>query len=126
LVAVVLHAIIFALPLLVFLGSDALGEDEDYFSFEAIVAEVILSAIAGAICYPLLSGHIGHRIMGLKVISAENGRDINKATEGALREAIKSALGNLLIPLIWLLWDDHRQNLYDKVVKTLVVKRSTR
>jgi uncharacterized RDD family membrane protein YckC len=42
---------------------------------------------------------------------------------GAIREAIKSLSAWLFIPIVWLLWDENRQNLYDKAVKTYVVKK---
>jgi uncharacterized RDD family membrane protein YckC len=61
--------------------------------------------------------------MGLKVISAENGIIQSNAKTGAIREALKSIFSIVFIPMVWLLWDDNRQNLYDKVVKTYVVKK---
>jgi uncharacterized RDD family membrane protein YckC len=68
-------------------------------------------------------GNLGHKIMGLKVISAENGEIQSNAKTGAIREALKSVFSLVFIPVVWLLWDDNRQNLYDKVVKTYVVKK---
>jgi uncharacterized RDD family membrane protein YckC len=32
-------------------------------------------------------------------------------------------LSFLVVPVIWLLFDKKKQNLYDKITKTLVVKR---
>ena len=61
--------------------------------------------------------------MGLKVISSIDGSDQNKALIGALREGLKNIFSLILIPVIWLLWDKDKQNLYDKVVKTYVVKK---
>jgi uncharacterized RDD family membrane protein YckC len=61
--------------------------------------------------------------MGLCVISAEDGTMQTNAKTGAIREAIKSLSAWLFIPIVWLLWDENRQNLYDKAVKTYVVKK---
>lgn len=42
---------------------------------------------------------------------------------GVIREGLKSVFSNFLIPIIWLLWDENKQNLYDKALKTIVVKK---
>jgi beta-barrel assembly-enhancing protease len=36
---------------------------------------------------------------------------------------VKHLTSLFILPVIWLLWDDDRQNLYDKLVKTYVVKK---
>jgi len=89
-----------------------------------IPVSAITGLVVGAIFYPLFSGNLGHRIFDLKVISSETGMELNKAPEGAIRELLKYVLGYLLIPVIWLLWDDKKQNLYDKLSKTLVVENN--
>ena len=61
--------------------------------------------------------------MGLKVISSVDGSDQKKALTGALREGLKNLFGFVLIPVIWLLWDENKQNVYDKIVNTYVVKK---
>lgn len=68
--------------------------------------------------------NIGHKVMGLKVISETDGKDFKGSGEGALRETFKSIFGNFIIPCMWLLWDEKKQNLYDKVSKTLVVRKT--
>lgn len=90
--------------------------------FDDIVSAILIPAIFGIVFYPLWSGGLGHKIMGLKVISAKDGSDYNTAQKGALRESLKSLFGAFIIPIIWFLWDDDRQNLYDKVTETYVVK----
>ncbi len=80
-------------------------------------------AIMGAFLYPMWSGNIGHRIMGIKVISVADGTDSSGFFRGALREFLKTVSIYLLIPSIWILWDSKRQNLYDKALGTIVVKR---
>ncbi len=100
--------------------SEVLNRDNDWID---ILFGVIQSLILGAIFYPIFTGNIGHKIFGLKVISAENGEDFKKYDEGALREALKNLLGYLIIPSIWILWDENNQNLYDKLTKTYVVKK---
>jgi uncharacterized RDD family membrane protein YckC len=63
--------------------------------------------------------------MGLIVISSVDGKIKKDAAAGAIREGIKAIFSYFLIPSIWLLWDDDNQNLYDKIVKTYVVKNKT-
>ncbi|MBC8754488.1 RDD family protein [Kordia sp. YSTF-M3] len=89
-----------------------------------IVYSAIMGLIVGAIFYPLFGGNLGHKIFNLKVISSETGEDYNRAEKGAIRECLKYVLGYLIIPVIWLLWDDNNQNLYDKLTKTLVVEKN--
>jgi len=97
-------------------------DNSDMYDFESVGKHALFSVIYGAILYPLFSGNLGHKIMGLKVISSENGSDQKNAGMGALREGLKSVLSIFIIPLMWLLWDEKIQNLYDKAVKTFVVK----
>ncbi|MDO5968602.1 helix-turn-helix domain-containing protein [Flavivirga aquimarina] len=83
----------------------------------------VFGLIVGAIFYPMFKGNLGHRIFGLKVISSETGDDYKKATEGAIRELLKGVFSFFIIPIIWILWDDKNQNLYDKLTKTYVVEK---
>ncbi len=119
--ATLIEAIIIAVPILLLFGDDI--SDSDPYSLDSIVGGGILSAILGAIFYPMWGGNLGHKIMGLKVISSENGEVQSNAKTGAIREALKSVFSLVFIPVVWLLWDDNRQNLYDKVVKAYVVKK---
>jgi len=99
---------------------------DDYLNREINVADFLYSAlssiITGFLFYPLFSGNIGHKLMGLKVISSKSGEEYKFATDGALRELLKYLGGFLIIPIVWLLWDNENQNLYDKVTETLVVE----
>lgn len=95
------------------------------FEFIDIVFSAITGLIVGAIFYPMFIGNLGHRIFNLKVISAETGEDYKKPEKGAIRECLKYVLSYLIIPIIWILWDEKNQNLYDKITKTLVVEKST-
>ncbi len=88
-----------------------------------LVFLVIDGLLFGAICYPFLTGNIGHRIFGLKVISTETGKDCNAAEKGAIRECLKNVLGLLIIPLFWIFFDSKNQTLHDKISKTVVVKK---
>lgn len=117
--AVIIESIILAIPLLIFIP----GIFEESFNLLNIFISVILSAILGALFYPMWSGNMGHKIFGLKVISSTDGSDKKNAMDGLIREGLKSIFGNLLIPVIWLIWDKDNQNLYDKVTKTYVVKK---
>ncbi len=94
------------------------GDNPIGFGFAAI-----FGLIVGAIFYPMFTGNLGHRIIGLKVISSETGDDYKKATEGAIRELLKGVFSFFIIPIIWILWDDKNQNLYDKLTKTYVVEK---
>ena len=100
----------------------------EYWNSDFELIEIVYSAISGlivgAIFYPMFIGNLGHRIFNLKVISEETGKDYNKAEKGVTRECLKYVLGYLLIPIIWILWDEKNQNLYDKLTKTLVVEKN--
>jgi len=95
------------------------------FELSEIGYSAIAGLIVGAIFYPIFTGNLGHKIFGLKVISSETGEDYKKSTEGAIRELLKQVLGYLIIPIIWILWDEKNQNLYDKLTKTYVVENKT-
>lgn len=99
---------------------------DDYLNREINVADFLYSAlssiITGFLFYPLFSGNIGHKLMGLKVISSRSGEEYKFASDGALRELLKYLGGFLIIPVVWLLWDNENQNLYDKITETLVVE----
>jgi len=79
--------------------------------------------LLGAIFYPIWSGNLGHKLFGLKVISSVDGSDYNRALSGAGREFLKVVMSLIVIPVIWLMSDSNRQNLYDKLANTYVVKR---
>ena len=85
----------------------------------------IFGLIVGAIFYPIFTGNLGHRIFGLKVISSETGKDFNNASDGAIRELLKGVFSFFIIPIIWILWDEKNQNLYDKLTKTVVVDKNS-
>lgn len=125
-IAWIIIGIPFYTIILLLVGENYWDEEYSFFSVwslgENIVWAFIVSSL-GAILYPIWSGNLGHKIMGLKVISSVDGKDQNSPGIGALREALKYLFGFLFIPLVWLLWDDNRQNLYDKVVKTYVVRK---
>ncbi len=95
------------------------------FEFLDIVYSLVTGIIIGAIFYPIFTGNLGHRIFNIKVISEETGEDYKAPEKGAIREGLKHVLGFLLIPSIWILWDEKNQNLYDKITKTLVVEKNT-
>lgn len=88
-----------------------------------VLSSAITSFLTGMLFYPLFSGNLGHRIFGLKVISSQTGKDYNSSMEGGARELLKTLLAFLLVPVVWIVFDKDKQNLYDKVTKTLVVKK---
>ncbi len=100
--------------------SDLLNSETD---LTDVLFAIIQAVILGMVFYPIFSGNLGHRILGLKVISSVTGADYDKYDEGALREGFKTLLSYFIIPSIWILWDKKNQNLYDKLTKTYVVKK---
>jgi len=125
LIASLIEAIIFLLPQMLIYYMLGIS---DYWSRDFELSDIIHSAfsgiLVGIIFYPIYSGNLGHRIFNLKVISSENGEDFKKPKNGAIRELLKNVLSFLIIPVIWILWDDKNQNLYDKISKTYVVRRN--
>ena len=120
--AALLESLIIYIPLYFILGDSGHLFSENIFDFESILLQSGFAALLGAVFYSLWSGNLGHKLLGMKVISAVDGLDQRKAVAGALREFLKSILGVFIIPIIWLIWDAKNQNLYDKITNTIVVK----
>lgn len=119
--AALMQALVLLIPYLIIFGANS--DPDVTYSAGRIIGGTVFSAILGAFFYSIWSGNLGHKIMGLKVISSVDGTDKQNALAGALRESVKHVTSLLILPVIWLLWDDDRQNLYDKLVKTYVVKK---
>ena len=121
-----IYLTIFILPTLyLIITSTVEGKKYEPLGFlNSYIIGVIFYLLVGAVFYPLFSGNLGHRIFGLKVISSESGTDYNKSADGAIREFLKYMTYTFIIPIIWLLWDDKKQNLYDKLTKTYVVEKN--
>jgi uncharacterized RDD family membrane protein YckC len=83
-----------------------------------VVADVIVSFFS----YIKYGGHIGHKILGLKVVCENSGCDVNDGFKGAFREMVKFVSNYFVVPSMFLLWNPKRQNLYDRLFGTLVVK----
>jgi uncharacterized RDD family membrane protein YckC len=115
-----LGAIVQGLILIIFA---AILEVNSYDRSTFIFLAIIIMPILGAFTYPIWSGNLGHKIMGLKVISSKDGTDINTSGIGAIREFLHHLMGIFILPRVWLLWDKDRQNIYDKLVNTYVVKK---
>jgi uncharacterized RDD family membrane protein YckC len=102
------------------------GTIEDLENSDGFFRDALWAGLGGAlingIFYPFFSGNLGHKLLGLKVIHKENGEPMNNIFHGLLREFYKGVFSMVIIPVIWLLFDKNRQNLYDKMEKTLVVK----
>jgi uncharacterized RDD family membrane protein YckC len=96
--------------------------DRDFDLFETLIG-LLIALIYGGIIYPIFSGNLGHRIMGLKVVNIENKLNFNIFYEGAFREFVKGICIVLIIPNLWILFSKQNQNIYDKLFKTIVVKR---
>ena len=96
--------------------------DKEFDLFDTLTGTLI-ALIYGSLIYPFFSGNIGHRIMGLKVVNIENKSNFNTFYEGAFREFIKDFCIILIIPNLWILFNKKNQNIYDRLFKTIVVKR---
>jgi uncharacterized RDD family membrane protein YckC len=121
-IAAFISSLIIIIPIVIITKGEYL-DDDSFISVYDVVINIITAIIIGGLMYPLWSGNIGHKIFGIKVISKESGEDVRNPISGIVRELFKSILSYLLIPAIWLLWDEDRQNLYDKISKTIVVKK---
>lgn len=84
---------------------------------------LLLLCTLSAISYFFWSGNIGHKLLKLKVIKADNEEDCKNPMIGFLREAVKLLCYWLIFPNIWLLFDEKNQNLYDKIFKTYVIEK---
>lgn len=126
-IASIIESVLFILATLIIYSILGISISE-YWNSEFELIEIGYSAIigllVGAIFYPIFIGTLGHKIFNLKVISTETGEDYNRAKKGAIRECLKYVLAYFLIPVIWILWDNNNQNLYDKLTKTIVVEKN--
>ncbi len=122
-IAAIIETIILLVPLLAILGDQAFDDSESPYTLDSIISSSLFSIVFGAILYPVFSGNLGHKLIGLKVISSHDGSDCNKAFTGALRELLKTLFSLVFLPVIWLIWDKDNQNLYDKMLNTYVVKK---
>ncbi len=98
------------------------SEFNENFEWIDLLYSLITGIVIGSTFYPYYSGNLGHKIFKLKVISLETGEDCKKPMDGMKRECLKHLLGYLIIPSVWILWDNKNQNLYDKLVQTVVVE----
>jgi uncharacterized RDD family membrane protein YckC len=81
-------------------------------------------ALSYGIIYPIFSGNLGHKIIGLKVINTIDKTNFNKFYEGGFREFLKSLCTILILPCLWVFFDKKNQNIYDHIFKTIVVEKS--
>jgi uncharacterized RDD family membrane protein YckC len=83
---------------------------------------VFIMCVLSAISYFFWSGNIGHKILKLKVIKADTEADCKNPVVGFFREAIKLFCTFMIIPNVWLIFDEKKQNLYDKLFNTIVIE----
>lgn len=102
------------------------------------VITLVLYGLYGYLCYPKFKGTLGHKALKLRVVNAD--KSTLDAKQGAIRELLKAGPGVLsgiativstslqaiiglgaLVYMIWLLFDEDNQNVYDKIAKTYVV-----
>lgn len=84
---------------------------------------LFIMCVFSAISYYFWSGNIGHKILKLKVIKADTEADCNNPVIGFFREPIKLFCCWIIIPNIWLFFDEKKQNLYDKIFNTIVIEK---
>ena len=120
--ATIVEGVIIYVPLYFIVGENSSFFSTDNLDVESFLFQIGLSILLGSIFYSQWSGNLGHKLLGMKVVSSIDGTDQKKALAGAIREGLKNILGLLILPSIWLLWDTKKQNLYDKITNTLVVK----
>ena len=92
------------------------------FDYSDTLLSFLLSLLYGFIVYPIFSGNIGHRIMGLKVIH-DNKDNFNKFYEGGFREFLKSISLFLILPNFYIFFNNDNKNIYDKILNSNVIKR---
>ncbi len=114
-IASVLDTFIFIAPAVFLMKVFGLG-----FAGGALVY-LLAKALDGYIFYPKYGGNFGHMILGMQVTN-ENGEVIIDGVEGAKREVLKGLFGSFVLLNLFLLIDSKKQNLYDKVLNTYVVK----
>ncbi len=119
---------ILAVGLFVLVGNENFLKVIERFEKMNLYSEIFYTALFGGLLhglfYPSFSGNLGHKLMGLKVINSKTGNLVGfwSSTSGWNREFLKTIFAYAIIPVIWLLFDKKKQNLYDKACKTLVVK----
>jgi len=120
------YLIINVITLILFFAFD--GSASDLESSEGFFWDMIYAGIGtgiiNCIFYPFFSGNLGHKLMGLKVIKKSDGSPVRNIFSAYGREFTKGALSVLIIPILWLVFDEDRQNLYDKIQGTIVVKNN--
>ncbi len=114
---------IFALVLFFLLGG-SLDEEE---TWQGLSLEMLYAALGGGIFngifYPFFSGNLGHYMMGIKVVSYPSKKEDKSIFSGFLREFLKGGMFYLILPCIWLFFNDQKQNVYDLFVDTIVVRK---
>lgn len=65
---------------------------------------------------------VGKKVMGLKLIHEQTGQPIG-AMQAFLRELLSGLINQIFyLSYLWMLWDDNKQTLADKVVHSTVIK----
>ncbi|PRY58004.1 putative RDD family membrane protein YckC [Knoellia remsis] len=65
---------------------------------------------------------IGKKVMGLKLIGEQTGQPIG-ALQTFLRELLSGLINQIIyLSYLWMLWDDNKQTLADKVVHSTVIR----
>ena len=64
---------------------------------------------------------VGKKVMGLKLIHEQTGEPIG-ALQAFLRELLAGLINQIVyLSYLWMLWDDNKQTLADKVVHSTVI-----
>ncbi len=98
---------------------DYLDDFPKFLSHLIVVA--LISMGLGAFLYPKYNGNLGHKIMGLKVISLETGEACT-SSYGALRGFLKVICVPLIIPVLWAFLNNKKQTWWDYITNSIVVE----
>jgi uncharacterized RDD family membrane protein YckC len=79
-------------------------------------------AVFNSIFYPFFSGTIGHKIMGIKVVTKKYNINYSSFFEAIFRELVKNISVLLLFPCIWIFFNKERRCIHDYFYGTIVVK----
>ncbi|KGN35741.1 hypothetical protein N798_00365 [Knoellia flava TL1] len=65
---------------------------------------------------------VGKKMLGLKLVNEQNGQPIG-AMQSFLRELVGGLINQIVyLSYLWMLWDDNKQTLADKVVHSTVIE----
>ena len=92
----------------------AIGVSQIFFNYDP-AANLIIFVILQIVFIPTIGASIGHRLVGLRIISIHGG------WVGLWRPIVRSVLLGLAIPA--LVWDSDQRGFHDKIAGTALIRR---